>query len=475
MSYPSVELFGIPFSRISSEGMIDEVNSSVSEHHGLPGTRHALTPNVDFIRRAQGSSSAKQLIRGADYVLCDSRPVFWLSRIFRRNLPEQVAGSDLVPRLLEDANEKARSLFLFGSDEATLEKVRSRLATDYPKVRVAGSISPPFGEIEDWDNEAYLAEINNSKPDLLLVGLGFPKQDQWIARYKRRLAVPISFGVGASLDFIAGKQTRAPRWVKLVGFEWLWRFGTDPLRLGPRYVAGFSALGKAVLTQLGWIGLRRLRFNRRRRRSQRKLFNGAILPGTVVARFEEGHEPLVSKTVAQEGDWNGVACDLAGLDNLDSKSEEVLSRLLRDAARSGKQAAVLSPSAQVRAYLRLSGWSELVKQFDDPVAFRVWATPEKHPVQMPPSGSRALTRAVVCSVREAAANRPPVGVIPICFQGRNRLRRSEAVFIDSLQQSLPGGRIRLVNVSHALKDLLRINGASAFLSISFFLATLFLR
>lgn len=106
--------------------------------------------------------------------------------------------------------------------------LKATLAETLPALEIAGAISPPMGEIEDWDNEHYLEEIQRKKPDVLLVAVGFPKQDRWIRLFRDQVKVPLMVGVGASLDFIVGKQVRSPRWMQQSGLEWAWRLGTNP-------------------------------------------------------------------------------------------------------------------------------------------------------------------------------------------------------------------------------------------------------
>ena len=184
----------------------------------------------------------RKLLFNADRVFCDGQPLVWFSKLLRDPLPERVAGSDLVPKLLERCARKGQSVFFFGSDEKTLGNLRSEVSRRFPGLRIAGAISPPMGSIDSWDNEDYVRTIREARPDVLLVALGFPKQDVWIDRFRDALDVPLSIGIGASLDFIAGKQKRAPRWMQRCGLEWSWRLLSDPRRLCGRYARNFMAL-----------------------------------------------------------------------------------------------------------------------------------------------------------------------------------------------------------------------------------------
>jgi hypothetical protein len=112
----------------------------------------------------------------------------------------------------------------------------------HPALKIAGWASPPLAPMDAWDNDRYVESIRAAKPDLLLVALGCPKQEYWIEQHQHQCGVPLAMGIGASLDFIAGKQRRAPLWMQRVGLEWFWRFAGAPRRLGGRYAADFRFL-----------------------------------------------------------------------------------------------------------------------------------------------------------------------------------------------------------------------------------------
>jgi len=119
----------------------------------------------------------------------------------------------------------------------------------YPGLKVAGIDSPPIGAVIEWDNEALCEKMRASGARLLLVCLGCPKQERWICAHHHETGIPLSIGVGASLDFITGKQTRAPRWMQRTGMEWFWRMSGSPTRLITRYSKDLAFLLKAALQQ----------------------------------------------------------------------------------------------------------------------------------------------------------------------------------------------------------------------------------
>ncbi|MGB0745272.1 MAG: WecB/TagA/CpsF family glycosyltransferase [Opitutales bacterium] len=224
-------LLGLPFHVITMDETIDDAVAHIES--GKPG--YYITANADFIAQAYSNEGLKDILFHADRVVCDGMPLVWLSRYFKPVLPERVAGSDMVFRLFKEADDRKWKVYFLGSDNATLTQTKSILAKDYPGMEVVGAFSPPFGTVESWPNEEILGEINASKPDLLLVAVGCPKQEYWISRYYKKADIPLSIGIGASLDFICGTQTRAPIWVQKIGMEWMWRLLTNPKRLFKRY------------------------------------------------------------------------------------------------------------------------------------------------------------------------------------------------------------------------------------------------
>ena len=235
---PLSVVLGLPFHRTTMEETLTDCERFMDDRSGEP--HYLVTPNLDITRLAASNAPLRKILFAADRVICDGLPLVWLSRRQKMTLPERVAGSDLTPRLLERCADGGRSVFFFGSDGATLEKAAAVLAERHPNLKVAGWASPPLAAMDDWDNDGYVDQIRAAKPDLLLVALGCPKQEFWIEKFQRRAGVPLAIGIGAGLDFIAGKQVRAPRLMQALGMEWFWRFANSPRRLGGRYAADFN-------------------------------------------------------------------------------------------------------------------------------------------------------------------------------------------------------------------------------------------
>jgi N-acetylglucosaminyldiphosphoundecaprenol N-acetyl-beta-D-mannosaminyltransferase len=196
-----------------------------------------VTPNVDHVCRFQKDSVFREAYQGSFLTLADGVPLIWASRMLRKPIREKISGSDLVYWLSEHAAHKGHSVFLFGAADGVAEKAGAELARLYPGLRIAGTYSPPLGFEKSREGvEEALERIRSSHADLCMVALGCPKQEFWMQEHGSATGVPVSIGIGAGLDFVAGVTRRAPRIVQRVGFEWFWRMCQDPKRLGKRYL-----------------------------------------------------------------------------------------------------------------------------------------------------------------------------------------------------------------------------------------------
>jgi N-acetylglucosaminyldiphosphoundecaprenol N-acetyl-beta-D-mannosaminyltransferase len=196
-----------------------------------------FTPNVDHVALAEEDAAFRRAYAAADLALADGMPIVWASRLLPVRLPERVAGSDLVVPLLARAAARRLRVFLLGGAPGSAELAAARARA--MGVEVCGLSSPRIPEdprAPDPEGEAAVAQVRAAAAQLVLVGLGAPKQERWIARHRAALAPAVALGVGASIDFLAGRIPRAPRLVARVGLEWAWRLAREPRRLWRRYL-----------------------------------------------------------------------------------------------------------------------------------------------------------------------------------------------------------------------------------------------
>lgn len=216
---------------------------------GEPACRFVVTPNVDHTVLLQHHEGLQAAYQDAALILADGWPVVAASRLLGRPLPERVPGSDLVPALF-DAVPVSRpiTVYLLGAAPGVGERAAVCIGRRWPAVKVVGTYSPPLGfEKDDAENERIIARINAARPDVLVLGLGAPKQELWAHRFHARLQVRVALCVGATIDFLAGEKRRAPAWVQRAGLEWAHRMLSEPRRLAKRY-----AHDAWVFPQLVW-------------------------------------------------------------------------------------------------------------------------------------------------------------------------------------------------------------------------------
>ena len=198
---------------------------------------HVITPNVDQIVRIENDEYFKKICENCELLLVDGHPLMWIAKWYGTPLKEKICGSDLVPKLCMVAAKKGYSIFLLGAAEGVAAKAAENLKQKYYGLKVAGVYSPPYGFEK---NKEELEKINKllfeSKADMLFVGMGVPKQDIFIYENMYKYQIPMSFSIGATIDFIAGVQKRAPKWMNSIGMEWLYRLIQDPKRMFKRYI-----------------------------------------------------------------------------------------------------------------------------------------------------------------------------------------------------------------------------------------------
>ncbi|MGQ4649279.1 WecB/TagA/CpsF family glycosyltransferase [Lyngbya aestuarii] len=211
-----------------------------------------FTPNVDHLVKLQRDTEFYNAYEIADYKLCDSKIIYFVSQFLGTPLKEKISGSDFFPAFYNyhKSNEDIR-IFLLGAKEGVAKKAQQKINASVGREIIVGAHSPSFGfEKNEEECLKIIAKIKNSGATVLAVGVGAPKQEKWIQKYRSKLPnINIFLAIGATIDFEAGNVERAPKWVSEVGLEWLYRLLSEPQRLWRRYLVDDPLFFWLVLKQ----------------------------------------------------------------------------------------------------------------------------------------------------------------------------------------------------------------------------------
>jgi N-acetylglucosaminyldiphosphoundecaprenol N-acetyl-beta-D-mannosaminyltransferase len=242
----SVAVLGVPFDNVTMHEAMELIEEKIDER----GFHQVATANVDFVVHAMGDQELQDMLCSCDLIVPDGMPIVWASRLMGCRLKERVSGIDMVPLLAKLAARRGWGMFLLGASELSSQAAAEVLQERFPRLRIVGRYCPPVSDLEDMDHEEILSRIERARPHILLVAMGHPKQERWLAMHRDRLKVPLCMGVGASLDFIAGVVSRAPVWMQRTGLEWLYRSAQEPRRLAQRYMTDAFGLARHLPAQV---------------------------------------------------------------------------------------------------------------------------------------------------------------------------------------------------------------------------------
>jgi len=234
-----VDVCGLRIDRLSFSEALAGIDAAVERRRAgrLARSLAVFSANVDMIVKASRDPAFAGELNAADLLLADGTPVLWMARGLGHPLPQKISGSDLVPHLAARAAVTGYSLFLLGSTPAAAGAAAERLQRENPGLRIAGVYSPPMGfERDSGERERIRSLLRSASPDVVLVGLGAPKQERWILAEREAVSAAVMIAVGGTFDLLAGEKRRAPGLVQRIGLEWMWRLAQEPLRLGRRYL-----------------------------------------------------------------------------------------------------------------------------------------------------------------------------------------------------------------------------------------------
>jgi N-acetylglucosaminyldiphosphoundecaprenol N-acetyl-beta-D-mannosaminyltransferase len=224
-------LLGVPVDAVSGS----EAISTILAWGQARSSRYVVFANAHVVVTATQDVEFANTVRLADLTLPDGAPVAWMLRRLGYPHQERVCGPDLTWDLLARCAESGQAVYFYGSTDETLGRLMHQITTAFPELHIAGSESPPFRLLSQEETDASVSRINASGAALVFVGLGCPKQEHWMRQQCGEIKA-VMLGVGAAFDFHAGTVSRAPRWMRRHGLEWLHRLITEPRRLWRRYL-----------------------------------------------------------------------------------------------------------------------------------------------------------------------------------------------------------------------------------------------
>jgi len=367
-SGPSLSILGVPFDNVTTDQTLETISRMIASRK----PHYIATANVDFTALAMYDEELRRILLDAHLVVCDGMPLVWASRWLGNALPERVAGSDLVPKLLAIAEEKNWSVYFLGGQKEVALKAIEKVRERHPKLKIAGVMSPPFKPLHEMDHATICADIHAADPDLLFVSFGCPKQEKWIAMNYQHAGAPVTIGVGATIDFLAGRMKRAPRWMQVTGLEWLYRLLQEPRRLFKRYATDFAVFGWTIARQW-WLT-----------RGGKSSSSSSSTPAAVIPTKSKTEAVRISSVVelfcperldaaevrvieqawmsSLEGLEDGVIIDCSGTQFIDSTGLGLLMRMQKRCRQSGKHLVLSSTSPAVLKLLQMTRLNSLFTQ-----------------------------------------------------------------------------------------------------------------
>jgi N-acetylglucosaminyldiphosphoundecaprenol N-acetyl-beta-D-mannosaminyltransferase len=339
----TIVLFGIPFHDLTMAETLERIDQLIERR----APAYLVTANLDFAAQASEDVELQRILVEAELVLCDGTPLVWASRLTGKPLRERVAGSDLVPRLAAHAEKMGYRIFLLGGEISSLRGAAENLQRRYPGLPPVHYYSPPFAPLHEFDNRQIVDEIRKDRPDILLVAFGCPKQEKWIYMHYRKLGVPCCIGVGATIDFLAGKVSRAPAWMARMGLEWVYRMCQEPRRLAGRYMKD--------LWFLGWQTLRESRaIAAGKSTAETEQVPASVSDGLEIITWQGALTAAHAEVFQMPTYQSSFAIDLSRVTNVDSRGLGVMLRLIRKAWTGNVSGCFVAPSRAVRLVVEVT-------------------------------------------------------------------------------------------------------------------------
>ena len=230
MELKTCNILGLDILVTDMEKTVNLIEQNIEQLRG----KYICVGNVHTTVMAHDDPQYHTVQADAAFVLPDGGPLSGYSRKHGFPEAERVTGPDLMLELFAISKEKGYRHYFYGATEETLQSMKEVLERDYPGIQIAGMYAPPFRALTPQEDAQIVAKINEARPDFIWIGLGAPKQEEWMYQHMGQLQ-GVLIGVGAGFDYLAGYIKRAPRWMQRMSLEWLYRLLQDPKRLWRRY------------------------------------------------------------------------------------------------------------------------------------------------------------------------------------------------------------------------------------------------
>jgi N-acetylglucosaminyldiphosphoundecaprenol N-acetyl-beta-D-mannosaminyltransferase len=229
----TVEVVGVPLGLTDYEGTLDWIDGTVASRE----RGYVCVCNVHTVMASTEDPELRSALLRSSVNVPDGQPLVWALNALGNSLPNRVYGPELMARSCARAARSGQRLYLYGGrNQGALVQLALNLRQRYPGVQIVGGYSPPHRPLTDEERTAVVNEINDSRADVVWVGIGVPKQEKWMAQMRDELQPPVLIGVGAAFDFHAGLVPQAPNWMQESGLEWAYRLAQEPQRLWRRYL-----------------------------------------------------------------------------------------------------------------------------------------------------------------------------------------------------------------------------------------------
>jgi len=226
-----LHIIGVNIHHIGFDESLDQVLQLAAQRK----PSYVCFANVHMTIEVHKDKSFSEKVNNANLILADGKPIAAASKLLHHKIQERISGMDFIPAILRKINEAKLSVFIYGSTNDVIQAMKNRISSVYTNIHFAGTISPPFRKLNDEEIRKDADAINRSGAHLVLVSLGCPKQEKWMAENSHKINA-VLLGIGGALPVAAGIQKRAPKWMQNLALEWFYRLMQQPQRLFGRYL-----------------------------------------------------------------------------------------------------------------------------------------------------------------------------------------------------------------------------------------------